>query len=57
MIDNDTIFVPLRQETIAKLIASRLDDGEPLDSVITRLSEPRPVPIASPIVGLVGADH
>lgn len=39
MMDNDMMLVPLRQETVARLIACRSNAGETLDGVLTRLAE------------------
>lgn len=39
MMDNDVMLVPLRQETVARLIACRSNAGETLDGVLTRLAE------------------
>ncbi len=39
MMDNDMMLVPLRQETVARLIACRLNADETLDGVLKRLAE------------------
>ncbi len=41
MMNNHMMLVPLHQETVAKLIACRLNENETLDGVVTRLTEPQ----------------
>ncbi|MDP6588846.1 MAG: hypothetical protein QF449_08275 [Alphaproteobacteria bacterium] len=40
--DNDMMLVPLRQETVARLFACRLNADEKLDGVLKRLAETDP---------------
>ena len=39
MIDNEMMLVPLRQETVARLIVCRTDSDDTLDGVLIRLTD------------------